>query len=112
MFPEATVPSSRSVALPAFAISKPVTLVAVMLLVTSSVPPLAATMPAPETAPVTVPKPLIVAPELLTMPLPPLELRVPPERVIVPPELSVMVVVELRVAALAIVIAARASRII
>ena len=104
--PEATVPASSSVEVLVLATSRPVTFAAVMLLVMSRIPPLASTTPAPESAPVIVPSPLIVAPELLTMPLPPLELRVPPERVIVPPELSVMVVVELRVSPLAMVIAA------
>ena len=102
--PDATLALLISrVALLALAISRPVTPVAVMLvLMTSGVdPPVASTAPAPEIGPFIAPKPLIVAPELLTMLLP---LRVPPEMVIVPPELSVMVVVELSVSPLAMVI--------
>ena len=88
------------------ATSRPVTPVAMMLVLMSSEPPFASTTPEPESAPVIVPVPLIVAPELLTMPVPPVELRVPPEMAIVPPELSVIVAVELSVSPLAMVIAA------
>ena len=76
VFPDATVPSRLSVVVGlSLLILSPVTLLAVMLLVMSSVPPEASTVPAPESAPVSVPEPMIVP---LVLVRPPAAFSVPP----------------------------------
>ena len=105
--PDATVPSISSVA--AVATSRPVRWRR-RCPVDVQRPPFASTTPAPESAPVIVPEPLIVAARIVDDAAAAVELSVPPERAMVPPELSVMVVVELSVSPLAMVIAAELVR--